>query len=132
MSDSSVGPTQTKFLNVDLDIRVRGDLSALVAAMGRDVWVIHEERHRGRHWVRLSLIRPRSPEYAIRKLTRIMVKLPVSVRRTLRKATKEFDLGIEGGFEPQSTEWTLAPDVVQAVGAFGARMRITIYGIPQQ
>ena len=117
-----------EFANVDLDLRVRGDLSPVIAALGERVLVIHQDKSRGRHWVRLSLIQqPGSPEYAIRKLAVLLAGLPPSARRTLAKAKKEFDIGIEGGNDPASAEWVLSPDVIAAVAALGAQVRITVY-----
>ena len=118
---------KTQFANVDLDLRVRGDLSPVIAALGERVLVIHQDKSRGRHWVRLSLVQPRSPEHAIRKLAVLLAGLPPSARRTLKKAKKELDIGIEGGNDPASAEWVLSPDVIAAVAALGAQVRITVY-----
>lgn len=118
---------ETHFANVDLDLRVRGDLSPVIAALGERVLVMHEHKSRGRHWVRVSLTRPRSPEYAIRRLAALLAGLPLSARRTLNKAKKEFDIGIEGGHDPASAEWVLSPNVIAAVAALGAQVRITVY-----
>ena len=118
---------KTQFANVDLDLRLRGDLSPVVAALGKRVLVIHEHKARGRHWVRLILIQPRSPEHAIRRLAALLAGLPPSARRSLKEAKKEFDIGIEGGHEPASAEWVLSTEVMAAVAALGARLRFTVY-----
>ena len=118
---------KTHFANVDLDIRLRGDLSQVIAALGKRVFVLHEQRSRGTHWVRVGLTRPRSPEYAIRSLAMLLNRLPPSARKALNSAKKEFDIGIEGGHDPASAEWVLSPSVNAAVSALGAHVRITVY-----
>ena len=43
------------------------------------------------------------------------------------RAAKEFDIGIQAGFERRSGEWLLEPEIIQTVADLGAHVRLTIY-----
>lgn len=79
-------------------------------------------------WVALELAdqRKRASE-AIRGFAKLVRRLPRSVATVWNLASKEFDLGIQAGFEPRSREWILEPDVVELVSDLGAQLRVTVY-----
>jgi hypothetical protein len=51
----------------------------------------------------------------------------LNVDLDIKSNLKEFDIGIQAGFERRSAEWVLEPEVVQTVADLGARIRLTVY-----
>jgi hypothetical protein len=43
------------------------------------------------------------------------------------RAAKEFDIGVQAGFERRSGEWVLEPEIVRTVADLGAHLRLTVY-----
>ena len=126
---ASMPKARTHFLNVDIDLKSVADPEPLVQALGRVVLCQRVGRVGRAHWVRFMLSRqPTSPTDAILGFAKLMAKLPDDRRAIWNKAkSKEFDIGIEGGFEPFSAEWVLEPRVIEAIAELGARLRITVY-----
>jgi hypothetical protein len=116
-----------EFLNVDLDIKSRVDPRILVEAWGNQV-IPHLDKLGRRHWLRMMLASgPESPSDAIRRFAKLVHKLPTRGRTIWTQASKEFDIGIQAGFERRSGEWVLEPAVVQMAADLGARVRLTVY-----
>jgi hypothetical protein len=114
---------------VDLDIKSRSDLSVLVRAWDNLAILDHLDKSRSRHWLRVVLTsQPKSPTEAIRRFAKLVGGLPRQARTTwTRAASKEFDIGIQAGYELRSGEWVLEPEVLQTVADLGGRLRLTVY-----
>jgi hypothetical protein len=124
-----VARIQTKFLNVDIDLKSVTDPDPFVQALGSKVLSQRIGKVGRAHWVRLMLVRqPTSPTDVILRFAKLVAKLSSKDRAIwLNAITREFDIGIQGGFEPTSAEWVLERNVVEAVARLGARVRITVY-----
>jgi len=81
------------------------------------------------HWCRLNLERqPMSPTAAVLGFAKLLAMLPRRSRAIWTAATsKEFDIGIQGGIKPLTSEWVLEPEAIQAAAQLGAQLRITMY-----
>jgi hypothetical protein len=114
---------------VDLDLKSVRDPKPLLEAWGHRVMPIHEDKVGRRHWLRLTLAtQAKSPEEAIRRFCTLVESLPETGRAVWDKAaSKEFDVGIQAGFNSRASEWVLEPKVVEATAAVGARLRLTVY-----
>ena len=119
----------TEFLNVDIDLNSIEDPEPLVRGLGSRVFPDQLGKFRRQHWVRFMLARqPLSPEDAILGFAKLVSKLPANAKRIWNNAThKEFDIGIQSGFQPKPAEWVLEPTVIKAVARLGAQIRITVY-----
>ena len=120
---------QARFLNVDIDVRSVVDPEPLAKALGRAVLCQRVGKVGGAHWVRFMLSRqPTSPTDAILGFAKLVNRLSAGHRAIWNNArSKEFDVGIESGFEPFSAEWVLERRVIEAIAALGARLRLTVY-----
>ena len=120
---------QADFLNVDLDLESVTELRSLVLALGGSVIQMHSSRTGNRYGVRLELSRqPKNPAQAITRFAKAIAGMSRTHRQLWgRIAVKEFDIGIQGGDEPNSMEWVLEPAAVEAAARLGARIRITVY-----
>ena len=119
----------TEFLNVDIDLRSVADPTPFIDALGRKVLSQRIGKDGRAHWVRLMLAgQPAGPGDAILQFAKFVAELPPTIRAIWENAvSKEFDIGIQAGFEPSSAEWVLDRKVVEAAARVGARVRITVY-----
>jgi hypothetical protein len=120
---------QTHFRNVDLDLESATDLRDLVLALGSAVMPMYASRTGRRHSVRLQLsTQSKNPAQAITRFAKAVTGLTRKHRQLWnRTRVKEFDIGIQGGDEPQAMEWVLDPATVRVAASLGARIRITVY-----
>lgn len=121
---------QTTFLNVDLDISSRQDLSSLAEALRPRLIPLHVGRVRRTHWARFELRRqPSNPDVAIRRLVSAIRGLPApQLARWKRATTRDFNIGIQAAEEPAHSEFSLNPATAVMAGRVGARIVITVYG----
>jgi hypothetical protein len=117
-----------EFLNVDLEIKSTVDPGPLVQAWDDQVFQLYADRLGRRHWLRLTLAaQPKSPSDAIRRFAKLVDRLPRQGATIWARAAKEFDIGVQAGFERRAGEWVLQPQVVQTVANLGAHLRFTVY-----
>ena len=97
----------SEFINVDLDIKSRSNLDFLVNAWKGGAIRMHTPKLGRQHWLRLELLpQPKSPAEAIRRIGKLVGGLSTRGRTVWRRAqSKEFDIGIQAGFERRSGEW---------------------------
>ena len=121
----------TAFLNVDLDISSREDLTPLAAALERRLLVLHVGREGSRYHARFELrTEPSSPDLALRRLAQAIQSLPVRQQARWRRATtREFNIGIQAGREPHCSEFSVAAPTVAMVAKVGGRVVVTVYGV---
>jgi hypothetical protein len=124
---------ESAFLNVDVDLFSRTPLDSLVAAFGQKVMVHYVGRERRRYSAHFSLGFPRSADVAIKRLVRLITKLPIPARRIWNKATKRvFNVGYQGGLRPHSFESEISSAAVDAAARVGASITVTIYAAEQK
>jgi hypothetical protein len=121
--------TPTQFLNVDVDLKSIVDPGPFVLALGSQVICQTISKTRRMHRVRLTLVyQPKGPADAILRFSKLFTKLPEEKQAIwLNAVSKEFDIGIQAGFEPTAAEWLLERKVVEAAAQLGAQVRITVY-----
>jgi hypothetical protein len=117
-----------EFLNVDLEIKSPVDPGPLVQAWDNQVFQLYADRLGRRHWLRLTLAaQPKSAGEAIRGFAKLVGRLPRPGATIWARAAKEFDIGVQAGFERRAGEWVLQPQVIQIVANLGAHLRLTVY-----
>jgi hypothetical protein len=118
-----------EFLNIDLEIKSNFDPAVIVNAWENRVFPMHTDKRGRQYWLRLSLaLQPKSPTDAITRFAKLVRDLPPRARSLWAKASsKEFDVGIQAGFERGAGEWVLEPEVVRTIADLGARIRVTVY-----
>jgi len=82
LRDDEVG-----FLNVDVDVFSKTPLDPLTAALGKPVLVNYVGREGRRYSAHFSLYDPSSADAAIRRLARLIMKLPTPARRLWDQAS---------------------------------------------
>jgi hypothetical protein len=126
---------ETAFLNVDLDVYSRAPLDRLVAACGRKVSVHYVGKEGGRYSAHLSLAHSfnKSADVLIREFARLLARLPKRAQDGWKRAqSREFNIGIQAGYQPYSHELRLRPKSLEAAARLGARIVITTYAPPRK
>ena len=126
-------PAITHFLNVDLDIYSKADLRPLVTALGKKVMVLYVGRIRQTHRAHLELTKiTKTAAATIRGFCSLIEALP-KLERNLWNAAKvrDFNIGVQAGTQPHSTEFALAAETLKAAHELGARVVFTVYA-PEQ
>jgi hypothetical protein len=122
------------YLNVDLEVRSRHDLTPLAAALQSRLEVLHAGRAPGSGFLAsfevpgLSL----SPDVAITRLASALVALPRSARRLWRLANdRVFDIGLDAAAVTGSYPLTLREETVRTIARLNARVAVTLYSLPK-
>ena len=117
------------FLNVDLELASKDNLAPLVAALGKNVVVLHAVRHRGRHKVNLELSgSPKTASAGITRFVKLLHRLPGPARRLwVRASVRDFNVGVRAGLEPHSAEFILEKKVLNEVVRLGGGLVFTVY-----
>jgi len=117
------------YLNVDLEIRSRSDLTPLVQALQHRLFVLHSGRVHGMFvasFETAGLSHP--PDAAIHHLAAALRRVPPSVQRLWRQARdRVFDIGVAKAAGPMPFSLTLRQDTVRIVTALNARLALTFY-----
>ena len=118
------------YLNVDLEIRSRADLMPLVRALAPHLFVLHAGRVDGMFFAAFETSGVRhSPDTAIRRLARALLKLPPSLQRLWKRARdRVFDIGVEKATGNAAFRLSLQRDTIKTVARLNARVVTTLYG----
>lgn len=122
--------SETRFLNVDLDLWSRTSLDPLLAAFGERVIVLRAGRDGRRFRAHLELASEgNSPDLVLRRFVRLVERLPKPARAMWNRASiREFNVGVQAGEGPHSFDFKLEQATVRAVAGISARIGMTIYG----
>lgn len=122
-------PTDTHFLNVDLDICSKCDLQPLVTALGAKVCVLFVGRFKRTYHAHLELSRiTKSPDSAIRGFCALIETLPKAERGLWNGAkVRDFNIGVQAAAQPFSREFSLAAQTVRSASELRARIVLTVY-----
>jgi hypothetical protein len=113
---------ETHFAGVDIRIESTRDLDGLLTALGDSIGVSLSGREGRRHYAVFVVLEPipKNPTLAIQQFSRLLSRLPRSVRAIWgTAAVKEFDIGIQAGSAPSIAEWVVSPDGGRGCSAGG-------------
>ena len=119
------------FLNVDLDLKSKQPLDALLAALDDKVIVLYQGSERRRYVASLEVVPARkSADSTINEFVRLLKGLRGNARRQWTQATRRiFNIGIEAPATGPFTT-TIEPETVAALAALDAEIVITTYRTP--
>jgi hypothetical protein len=119
----------THFLNVDLDIYSKYDLQPLVTALGKKIIVLFVGRVKRTYQAHLEVTRlTGDADSTIRAFCSLIRSLPHPERQLWDSAKqREFNVGIQAGPNPYSTEFELENQTVKSAAELNARIVFTIY-----
>ena len=118
-----------KYLNVDLEIRSRSDLTPLVGALSRSLFLLHAGRIRGTFLASFEtpgLDLP--PDRAIKRLADAVSALPPSARKFWKLARdRVFDIGVAKSASRGVFALALRPETLGTIAQLDARLAFTLY-----
>jgi hypothetical protein len=119
----------TEFLNVDLDIYAQFDLQPIVSRLGKKVTVLYVGRERRIYNAHLEVAAvTKSADSTIRRFCGLIQALPTAERQLWNRAKRrDFSIGVQAGEQPNSCDFAVEAETVQAVAQVGARIVLTVY-----
>jgi hypothetical protein len=125
-------PMEIQYLNTDLEIESKSDLSKIVGHFGDDVLVHHHGEIRGYQHASVSIAGGSTDANAtIDYFCDLIESLPTEARQIWDGCcSRVFDVGYESGTSPQNFRSEIRASTIARVGNLGASIAITIY--PEQ
>lgn len=127
---AKTGESEAMFLNVDLEVASRQDLTPLVEELAPKLFVVHEQRLRGTHFVAFELAeqRYRTPDACLARLATLIERLSPAGRKLWTSATsRRFDVGIEAPQDPPAYADVVRPKALARAAALGVSLAVTVY-----
>ena len=118
-----------KYLNTDLEIESKSDLSKIVEEFGEEVLLHYHGEIRGYQHASCSIAGgSEDADVAINSLCTLIEQLPGDVREIWDGCcSRIFDIGYESGKAPQNFRSEIRAATIQRVAKLGASVMITIY-----
>ena len=122
---------RTCYLNTDLDLVSRDDLTALAIYLQDQKWsALHAGWHSDGTWLGVFEAphgNQGTPGRTISEMLEVLSALPEPLRKDWRSCSKrDFNIGYETGTD-RRLEQTLSNDLLKRIAALGASISITIY-----
>jgi hypothetical protein len=119
----------TRFLNVDLEMLAKQDLTHLVQAFAPSAFALHCMATERGYFASLELTtEPTEAEGAIRTFVDIIQNLPAAARALWNQASKrDFSIGVDAGSAPSRFELALTPAVLKLAADVEARIVFVVY-----
>ncbi|NMM40687.1 hypothetical protein [Pseudoalteromonas arctica] len=123
--------SEIQFLNVDLELESKQDISLLVADLQKSAVVLHYDKDEYRQLARIeSKEDVSSPDKAINHLCELIESCSRNaLKQWLSCSKRTFDIGFESGTSPKCFNQALQADTLLRISAIGAGVEITIYPI---
>ena len=123
------------YLNTDLEIDSKRDISRIVEDFGDDVIVLYHGEMRGHQHASLETASGMSAgaDETINAFCTLVESFPEEVREIWEACfSKVFDIGYESGSSPQNFRTEIRAATIQRVAAIGASIVITIYPLSDE
>ena len=116
----------SRFLNVDLDVRCRAGVAPLLRALGKTVMVLHAEET----WASLELSgpQPSSAEEAIKRYAKLVRALSTRGKAAWRRCdARTMNIGVEAGTVQEAGVYSLDRATLRLLDALAADVVFTVY-----
>jgi len=123
------GGSRTQFINLDLEVRSKQDLTDLARALEPRAVALSCMPFEAGYLANFELAKdPTDPEAGIRSFVRLVAKLPRRARWLWKTAwMRDFSIGVRAGTAASSFELALTPAVLRLVADVGARVTFVVY-----
>jgi len=123
--------SEIQFLNVDLELESKHDISVLVNDLKKHVTVLHHQFDEYQHVARFcAKLETSTPDKTINHLCELIEACSrAGLKQWLTCSKRTFDIGFESGHQPKCFNQALHADTLLRISAIGAGMEITIYPI---
>jgi hypothetical protein len=122
-----------RYLNVDLEIESKEDLTLLIKEFGENVILLYHEKLQEYDHASFEISTEAStneddPDTVIVCFCNLIEQLPNEAKILWERCSiRKFDIGYESGESPQSYRSTIRASTIQRVSKIGAGIVITIY-----
>lgn len=117
---------ETTFLNVDLDIESKQDITLIVQSFGEQVVLMRHEFLADTYYASFETGYARLDEI-IAEYVRLVQNLPSEAQIVWSQCKRTLDIGYRCGVEPYTFHSTLSSEIVTKIAALGATIVITLY-----
>ncbi|MBD1583961.1 hypothetical protein [Pseudoalteromonas sp. S16_S37] len=123
--------SEIQFLNVDLELESKHDISALVNDLKKNAIVLHYDHDEYRQLARIEADADvTSPDRAINHLCELIESCSKPALKQWLSCTKRtFDIGFNSGTSPKCYSQALHADTLLRISAIGAGIEITLYPV---
>ena len=122
---------EIRYLNTDLDIESKSDLSRIVEEFGEDVITLHHGERRGYQHASFEIsiaYDNTDADGVINSFCRLVEQMPKEVREIWDGCvSRVFDIGYESGSSPQNFRSEIRASTIKRVAEIGASVVVTIY-----
>ena len=120
---------EIQYLNTDLDIESKSDLTRIVEDFSEDVIVLHHGEMRGYQHASFEIsVGNTDADGVINSFCSLVEQMPKEVREIWDECiSRVFDIGYESGSSPQNFRSEIRASTIQRVAEIGASVVITIY-----
>lgn len=125
-------PAWPQFLNVDLEVLSKSDLSVFAKSFGsRRVSVLYCDRQAEEFLAALELVTMRrTPEQLLARFCDLLEAMPPHAAKLWREASQRtFDIGIESGRSHPALALKISPATLARITALGATVAVTVYPV---
>ncbi|MBQ4846662.1 hypothetical protein J8L98_23045 [Pseudoalteromonas sp. MMG013] len=121
--------SEIQFLNVDLELESKHDISALVSDLKKDAVILHYDKDEYRQLARIEANADViSPDKAINHLCELIESCTkAGLKQWLSCSKRTFDIGFNSGTSPKCYSQALHADTLLRISAIGAGIEITLY-----
>lgn len=123
---------EVRYLNTDLEIESKSDLSRIVEEFGKDVFVLHHGEMRGYQHASFEMAGSTAgADEVINSFCLLVEQLPKEVREIWDGCcSRVLDIGYESGTSPRNFRSEIRASTIQRIAEIGVSVVITIYPLP--
>lgn len=127
--------TPAQFLNLDLVLKSKSDLSTIIDYFDEKAFVLHHEEYNGEWMLVMELADQelaRNPSEYTRRFLEIISEFPETVRDVWNTCTsRAFAYGFDGGFNSAALEAAISASLLLQIAQASADVEITVYPFRQ-
>jgi hypothetical protein len=123
-------PTETEFLNVDLDLQSQSGLAEVVKHLEGPMFVLHATANQATLELRMQ---QQDPEAAILLICAHLESAPPQARAAWDSCdVRRFDIGVQAGAAPHCARFVLGAAALVAAARLRSEVVFTVYGVGPQ
>ena len=121
--------SEIQFLNVDLELESKHDISVLVNDLKKHAVILHYHNDEYQQVARIEAkLSNSTPDKTINHLCELVESCSrAALKQWLTCSKRTFDIGFESGTSPKCFNQALSDNTLLRISAIGAGMEITIY-----
>ncbi|HEU0291098.1 MAG TPA: hypothetical protein VFR47_00075 [Anaerolineales bacterium] len=123
---------EIRYINTDLEIESKEDLTPIIEAFGENAFVLHHGPIEGLNHASFELSDDDSsdPDGVVNRYCDLVEKLPTTARKIWDScATRIIDIGVESGSSPHNYRFEVQHRTISRVSGIGASLVVTVYAM---